>query len=64
MSCGYWPMIEAVELWAAKAYYWKQHRAQRSAPYLKGTEPPEENALGTTPVQAAKAQETLLRDGL
>jgi penicillin-binding protein 1A len=33
-------------------------------PFLKDTEPPEENALGSTPVQVGKAQETLLRDGL
>ena len=39
-------------------------RAKVSEPFLKGTEPPEETALGTTPVQSAKAQETLLRDGL
>jgi penicillin-binding protein 1A len=33
-------------------------------PFLKGTEPPEENAPGSTPVQDSKAQERMLRDGL
>ncbi len=33
-------------------------------PFLLGTEPPEETALGSTPVQSAKAQESLMRDGL
>jgi penicillin-binding protein 1A len=39
-------------------------RAAVLEPFLKGTEPPEENALGVTPVQSGKAQETMLRDGL
>ena len=39
-------------------------RKSVKVPFVKGSEPPEENALGATPVQAAKAQESLLRDGL